>query len=433
MLVRRQSRFSGPDRGSRASARVLAILLLLVILGPPIPFGEGVDVRLQDFGIVLVGGALLLAGRWPRDTGLRRVLGGAPALFTFGALVLMLVHETAGRDIDARYVGFLGRTLELFVLALVVSALYIRAGNYAFRTVRRSIYAGAGLSAIWLLWQVIQGSSVTLIGGGFAASYGPRLIGDPAVFAAGALLTFICAVALAEWTERIISPQTVGGVLVLAGFLSLRVESRSALAALAALGAVTLAWTYRSRLVTWATMTCASLALMALVVATSSSAFSTAPTTSWQGRLSAEGVALSFDYRVRSIWTELWSIFSTNPLLGIGPGSLGTQQFPYTEAHNVFLRAMLDYGLIVGMLFLAVLILAGWNGYRLAQVAPGRDVAVYGRVVALMIVFMAVAGSVQDAATPVMSTHLTFASIGLLAGSVVQHCNRVHAPASKGS
>ena len=68
----------------------------------------------------------------------------------------------------------------------------------------------------------------------------------------------------------------------------------------------------------------------------------------------------SFDARL-IIWQEAWQIFKTNPILGIGPGTLGNYFLPYPEwgvsqPHNIFLAFLLQAGVIgfIGFIWLLI-------------------------------------------------------------------------------
>lgn len=409
--------------GSQTAAWALAFLLASIMLGPPVTIMEDIEVRPQDVIVGLTVVWLVIVRRWPRSTGLQEVLGMTPILFLGGALALTWVYAAIGREVGLRYLGFLGRSLELIVLSATVAALFKLAGVRGFATVRRTVYFAAAVNACWLVWQYLSGSSETLFGNAAAASYGGRLVGDPAVFAGGTLLVFVAIVALSEWSDGAIAPVTTLCVVAAVAALCIHVQSRSALAALVAVIGVSVAWGVRRRSLFWTgvaiVIAAIPLALMAGMGATySPSGLAT------NGRLSPTGISDSFGYRIREIWTDLWSVAGEHLFLGIGPGSLGTPEFPYTEAHNVLLRAMLDYGLLVGALFLALFFRAGWSGLRLALSSAGYEVSIYARMTALMITYILVAGVVQDAATPVMSTHLTFFSIGLLSGAVAKRGRR---------
>jgi len=68
----------------------------------------------------------------------------------------------------------------------------------------------------------------------------------------------------------------------------------------------------------------------------------------------------SFDARL-IIWQNTWQIFKNNPILGIGPGTLGNYFSPYPEwgvpqPHNIYLAFLLQTGIIgfIGFIWLLI-------------------------------------------------------------------------------
>jgi O-antigen ligase len=136
-----------------------------------------------------------------------------------------------------------------------------------------------------------------------------------------------------------------------------------------------------------------------------------------QGRLSTEGVEASAEYRVEYIWRPLLQYALGHPFLGIGPGSLGTSRYPWTEAHNIILRVALDFGLFTAACFaflLGTLLVRSWRAGRGAQSVEQR---VFATVAFYSVAVVVVAGMLQESLSAVMSSHLTMLTVGLFAGA----------------
>ncbi|MGY1834632.1 O-antigen ligase family protein [Blastococcus sp. SYSU DS0510] len=400
---------SPATRGWPAARLLLTAMILAIALSPRIRVpglvDRAVDLRLQDFLLVPV--LIYLGARLPS---LRRTWGPWPALFAFSATCLTAVHLFANPDMSAlRAIGYLGRTLETFVLAAGIAGLYRLAGDGAWRTALRALHLAIAANVLWVTYQYVTGAQRTLIGssvGDLVEAYGPKLVGEPSAFGTGFFFVLVTALGAAELLTKL-TPRWVGGGLIAAGLLGAYLaQSRvSVIAGVLCAVAVLLFPDDRGRYRVIGGLTLVGAALIVV------------PRLPDAGRLSAAGVGNGIGVRTTPIWEPLYAIAVEHPLLGIGVGRLGTPAYPWTEAHNVALRAVLDYGIVIGALFLAIYVAIGWRAHRTAFAVDASPPAkLWGTLTLLLVGSALVAGTVQDTLIAVMSTHLVMLSAGLLGG-----------------
>jgi hypothetical protein len=397
--------------GGRPTAKALLVAIILAIaLSPRIRVpglaDRAVDFRVQDFLLVPV--LLYLATRMPQ---LRRVWGTWPAIFAYAAVVLTLGHMFVNETMTIfRTAGYLGRVLETFLLAAGIAGLYRLAGDRAWQISLHTLHAGIGANVAWVAFQYATGSQKTLFGSGVGdliEAYGPKLVGEASAFGTGSFFVLVTALGCAELVAKL-TPRWLGAALVASGLVCAYLsQSRVSLVAAALCAvAVFLIPDGRGRHRPFT-------ALFA-VIAT----FLVMPRVPLTGRLSEAGFEDGFGARTGDIWAPLIDIATAHPLFGIGVGNLGTRTYPWTEAHNVVLRAVLDYGIVVGGMFLAAYLTIGWRAGKIILVRGGDPVVrVWATLAALLVVSVFLAGIAQDALVAVMSTHLVMLATGLLAGA----------------
>jgi len=73
------------------------------------------------------------------------------------------------------------------------------------------------------------------------------------------------------------------------------------------------------------------------------------------------------------IWEEALRMFSDSPVFGNGLGSFRYQGFSFGDTHNIYLRILSEQGIIVFLLFCAIIIFfltEGWRLYKTAKDPP---------------------------------------------------------------
>lgn len=404
---------SEPATRGRPTARVLlAAIILAITLGPRIRLpgllDRAVDLRLQDLLLIPAIVYVFFVDRLPS---MRRTWGPWPAVFAFGAAIVTVINMLLAPDMSAlRTVAYLGRTLETFILAVAVAGLYRLCGDRAQRTALGSLHVAIAANVLWVAFQYATGKQSTLIGSGVGdliEAYGPKLIGEGSAFGTGFFFALVAALGAAQLLSHT-GRRWTGPLLLAVGLIGAYVsQSRAGLGAAAAcvvLAVVLPDVRRRSRL-----LSAAALAVAAAVAI---------PQLPQTGRLSESGFQAGFGVRTTPIWDPLLHVLGQHPLVGIGTGQLGTPTYPWTEAHDAALRAALDYGLIVGALFLIAYLATGWHAFRALYATSERpDVRIWAALALMLVVGVAIAGVAQDALIAVMSTHLVMLGAGLFGGA----------------
>lgn len=402
---------SSAARGRPVARLLLTAVILAITLGPRIRIpglaDRAVDLRVQDF--LLIPALVYVGTRLPS---MRQVWGPWPALFASGAVFVTVLHLWLDPAMPViRTLAYLGRGLETFVLAFAVAGLYRLAGDRAWRTALNALHLAVAVNVAWIGYQYATGAERTLLGSGVGdliESYGPKLVGEASAFGTGSFFALAAALGCAELLTRV-TARWVSVALLVAGVGGAYVsQSRVSLGAavLCVVAVVLLPDAEGKRRV----FSALALAVAAIVVI---------PRLPQIGRLSESGVEAGLGKRTGSIWEPLLNVLGDHWLIGIGPGGLGTYAYPWTEAHNIALRAALDYGLIVGALFLAAYLAIGWRARRtvFTRDETPAPVRLWAALALLLVAGVVIAGIAQDSLTPVMSTHLVMLAAGLLGGA----------------
>ena len=402
----------------RAWAVWLAIFILAITLSPRLRVGaiggKAIDVRLQD--ILLVPTLLMLVVSKHPFPNMRRAWGVWPRLYVPVAFVATLGNLLIVPSADIfRQVAFFGRGVELFLIAAVVAGMYAAAGPHALRLTMRALHLAIWANIAWMAYQIGTGTQLVLFGslGDTIEAYGPKLIGEPSAFGTGFFCAFAVALGVAEIRTRAGSKIISLAMIAAASVAAFYSQSRVSLVAIAiVLALLTLKPTSSGKLHLFGATIMAGFGTLAIILMPSN----------LQGRLSPAGIEGSAFFRVDQIWKPLLNVALDHPLLGIGPGSLGTPAYPRSEAHNIILRAALDYGLVGAALLVAVFVVVLRNAHR-SQRAENEDARLFGNL-ALLVTFAVLAtGIVQDSLTGVTSSHLTSVAIGLMAGALQRRAN----------
>jgi O-antigen ligase len=243
-------------------------------------------------------------------------------------------------------------------------------------------------------------------------SYGPRLIGEPSSAGTGTFFAFAAALALAAYRARLMRTATAVVLFVGAAACAYLAESRTALVSIIGLTGLFVVQSRPGRL---------GLPSRIAVATAAGSLAIWYVLRNHTERLSISGLNRGAEDRLRDIWAPIVDRAADDPLLlalGVGPGGLPDPALPITEAHNIVLRAWLDFGLVGGTLFLAALVVVGVSAYRVSRDAR-RDpfTALYAELVALYALAVAITGVALDSLTTVTSTHLLMMAAGLFAGA----------------
>ncbi|OLT21991.1 hypothetical protein BJF81_14220 [Ornithinimicrobium sp. CNJ-824] len=399
---------------------MLMALILAVCLSPRIRLDllptENVDIRVQDL-LLPIGLAILVLA--PRGHGrLRWWATWGPWLpaFLWLATVVTLLHLwiNDGAVSDLLRIAYFGRTVELFVLAGVLGGLFVRLGSaQGSPAALRALHLAAAANALWLAYQVVTGDIGTLFGevGDSIESYGPKLVGEPSAFGTGAFWTFIAALSVAERTTGVARARFAWALMVAALAGVYFSQSRINLGLVLVLALLLLAANEgprrRIRIDVGAVFFAGMTAAIVVLLFGSQIA----------GRATPEALASGLGVRVDGIWGPLLGVLSDNLLIGVGPGGLSAPDMPRDEAHNVALRAALDFGVVTGALLLVALVVFAVAGRRASRDSASVETRWTGLFAALVIACTLATGMVQDALTAVTSTHLMMIAVGLHMGA----------------
>lgn len=402
--------------GYKSARFLLSLLVLFVALSPRIrlsPLGDhSVDLRLQD--LILVPALIYVCIQAGNPFARLKILWGHFAfLFCFGSLCLLLLHGLLW-GLELLYpIAVLGRALEILVLVVVSSALYRLGGTWSARTFLRTAALAGLLNSVWVGYQLVTSTSSTLLGDVYeSAVYGPRLFGEPSVFGAGVFFVWVTSIGVSDIKRRV-RPSLSATLQVVLGVAGAAVvQSRVALLCCVLLLVYLCINRRKSWLGNLARVAVLFWGLLLILLVTKPDILL---------RLTASDVIASSIFRLTNIWQPLIDVLISNPILGIGPGSLGTAYYPWGEAHNVFLRAILEYGVVVGSCFIGIFVVSllrawRWRDEKVRSLEGGTILtlgAVFGASVLVM-------GLFQDSLTAVMSTHLLAISLGAMSGEALE-------------
>lgn len=402
-------------RSGRIWAILLGLLILAILLSPRLRLGElsgkELDLRVQDFLALPLAALALLAAHRSRLR-LGQFWGGwllpyVAYVATVSAVTLILSPELG----ELRQASFLARHLEVFFLTVVVAWLYLLAGARASRAVGVSLAVGIGANLLWVLFQVATGTQQTLLpsaGASEAQAYGPMLVGESSPFASGAMTAFAGVVAVSAWRVGRYrgAAITLIGIALLAAVV---IESRASLLALVAVIAVGMVAPGRGN--RWTTGRLVAMFVGALLLFVDWSSI----IASLSVRYASAEWALSLTDRESQIWSPLVTYVSESAFFGYGPGALGGV-LPYSEAHNIFLREVVDFGLVGLVLFVGLLASASLRGWRM-QMEEGDWTAFVGNLAWSSTLCLVLLGVGQDSFTAVGTSHLWAIAIGVALGA----------------
>lgn len=393
-------------------ARVLLFLLIFsVAISPRINFSDTfkLDLRIQDLILIPIIIFLILSQKMIIDKPLRELMRPLLTPFIVGLLIVAVSSILSNTNVPSFVrIAFTGRVLELFILASCVAGLALRSGPQWVIVTTKAIYAGWFVNILWVSYQFITGVNTTFFT--FSdkqniESYGPQLIGEGSAFGAGQYFAFTAALAAANlWSKR---PGTILhiAVLGLSFWATYIVQSRISMGSVLVIIAM-LVMVGRKKYTISLFGIVASVALFLFAF------FTIFPELS--GRVSMENIRSGFSSRQVGIWDELWQAFLSSPFIGVGPGGL---VLPLrSEAHNIYLRSLLDFGIIFGIIFILIFIHVLRKSFTHARSAPvGGNLKYISALTMFSTVSILFSGLVQDALTGVMSSHLEMISIGLFA------------------
>lgn len=409
-----EDRFNRASRanGSKIALVILFALILVVGVGPRVSISViDAEFRIQDVLIFPVIGYLLASKPPSVRSPLRKLFGILLPTFLWTSFFAVIISVMVFPEVPIlRRILFYGRSIELIVLAVAISGLYLRSGHFAIRSVSRAVAVGAIVNLAWVGFQLAIGENTTLFNQDFASSvghYGPMLLGEPSAFGTGQYWVFVSAFAAAQIHVRV--NRILNIFLYFGAFVGAWVaESRISVVGILIIGALLLFLGSGNQNIV------NPLGILVGAILALFGTFYVFPSFS-EGRVSPDAIGRSLEFRINEIWAPFIDDLSKSPFTGLGPGGIGGERY-LSEAHNIILRALLDFGILSGLLFISIFVVAVFRGFHFARLREaGRTDKIAGYFCGFFVLSVLVSGQVQDALTAVMPSHLAMVSIGILA------------------
>lgn len=376
--------------------------------------GQSVDLRLQD---ILVGFSIFLfASKRFRDGVLllNQSLKFLPFIFIIGAILITTIAmiSSSGQSL-LRIIGYGFRPIETIYLALVLGCLLMIIDGPFPMKLYQIIKIVLVANFIWVIIQKILGFSANAIilpNSESITTYGPKLIGEGSVFGAGQLFIFLGCIAL---SEVLIFKNKLSGILLLVSAYigEILVDSR---ASIIGLGILTLFAIVAKKDRPLSISPTKIIFLLSVVMISSPLWVSLI-----SGRLALDRLIYSIDFRNQYVWGKITTIIFQNPFLAVGPGGFGST-IP-TEAHNLFLRSLAEWGVPIGLLYIFTI----FSTFFLAVIkCKDQNSTTTSRFFSLIYIYffinVIVSGLVQDSLSAVMPSHLWALSLGLFLGTNIK-------------
>jgi putative inorganic carbon (hco3(-)) transporter len=399
---------------------LVAVLFLLVAYAPDV-----LATRSAAHGVI----AIVVAGTLVRWVARRERFALPPELLAFGALMLAYLAASAGASDRPAAVA---ETQDLVSYGVIVALLMMLLDTPAW--LRRALWAvvlGVGLLAgLAILQQVTKAYGTTF--GGFATvlpagdamrSAGPL---NPNPFGQVLVTAGVLAFYLGRGTSRSSARALAWAIAGACVVGVLYTQSRAALIALVII-AVAIGLLQGVRLRVLAVAVCAAIALGSVVAPSSLTqrvnalADGTSATSSFRDNNSLRG-RTSENLAALHMWAD-------HPLLGVGPDNFEVHYEAYStaigidqraearSAHNLYLEAFAELGLLGGAAFLTMIWLSVSGAWRLRARLPGTD-ALLGEGIAVALgAFLICALTLHSAYA---RYEWVFLGLGLAAGCVAR-------------
>jgi len=377
---------------SRRRSVIVYLLALSLLLGPRIPLGQvtdmqRLDIRIDDlitFLMCLIAGSMLI---------LRKTKINYPPYMQF--LILFIFVSLVSTVYAVGYLGFpiassvLFWGKELSYISLCFTVPFFITKREEVVTLIKVVCVAMALNIAWLGYQILTNTKGQLINFiDYAPSYGFTLVGDFPAFQVASVYSYaliLFTILYFGWKKNIL---LLG--LMLGSFVGLFATlSRSFIAStflVIALMAIYVVFRRRA-------MSIKNLIIVfAFVIGTLAAglwiydylAANDFPIFRLEASQTSHALT---EVRNEGIWKPLWHSFLENPVIGYGKGSVFQLLGDFDEAHNYFLRIMIETGVIGTAFFLLFLFYLMKTSFDF--IGRTRDRAVY--VLALnMIMFTVV-------------------------------------------
>jgi O-antigen ligase len=363
---------------SRHRSIVAYLLIISLLLGPRIPVGrltdmQRLDLRIDDLLILLmflIAGSLLL---------LKRIKIDYPAYMHF--LVAFILVSLVSSIYAVAYYRFpLDNTFlfwlkEMEYISLCFSIPFFITKKQNLVTMLKVICIGMAINIGWLFFQIItntKGQLINLVD--YAPSYGFTLVGDFPAFQVASIYSY--ALILFTILFFLYRKKYLLLVLMLGSFIGLFASlSRSFIAStIVAITLMFFYFIYRKK-----TMPIKTLAIImiisVLIIMVGVWTFLYLKSHEFPiFRLETTETRYALtEVREKGIWEPLWHSFLENPILGYGKGGVGELLYNFDEAHNYYLRLLIETGILGTSFFILFLIYLTKTSFRLLNHAQTKE------------------------------------------------------------
>lgn len=396
---------------SKYRALTVALLILTVSFSPRISFGtldynRSLELRYEDFLLVLILFSWLLYFCLKKKISSSNLT--KPILvYIFLATISTFFGVLADWIEPIRAIFYYLKEIQYFLMFFVVIN-FIK--SYAdLTTAVWALLIGGLANDIYALFQFVSGDFV----GAARGYYGISSIGEPSSFSTGGYFSIISLLALMYFyfaCEKSIKIVSII-VFLFSGLALLASGSRANIYGTGIAVLLFLIITQRRRFSRRMSITLVILVFLLIIFNVFWGAFDL-PTAA--RIVDLNGIKHSLQVRVELAYMPFWEALKTNIIFGLGKSISGTNGFP-TEAHNHYIRILVEMGVLglISFLYLLLKIIKmSLKVYKTSLFSLGKAT---GYACLFTTVSLMIAASVQDAFTPVKVNELYWILVGLTA------------------
>lgn len=399
-LAKEQERL--PKRPLLVMLLVLAFSVTPRISVATLEYGRDVAMRYEDLVIIGILYFMLIAALTGRKIEFRSPI--TRILFIYLALVTVstFVGITMQWVTASRALFYYLKELEYFVIFFIILN-YVRTEKESDYVVWTIIVLGL-VNCVYSVFQIATK--------GLKGYYGIALIGEVSPFGIAGYLSLLLLLSLALIASGYLKSPLSRGLVILNIFgsgLSLIFTGSRAFVYGTILASLVLLIMRKEKKVL-------VIALFILVAVLAGLATQSISPQIEERIINIEGISESISGRLDVAYKPVLHMLSQNPLTGYGKSITGTAKVP-TEAHNSFLRVLLESGILGFIAFVLLVLGIIRMSLTLHRSKPDPYANMIATACILATVSMLVASIVQDAFTPVKVNELYWVIIGLTAVS----------------
>jgi O-antigen ligase len=407
--VNQEVSLTEPEQNQFSKSAILVLVLIIAISISPrilvgtLSYGRALELRYEDILIIIVAYVWLLALFSHRKIITKTPISKTLHLYVFFAIISTFLGIFMGWIDLSRASFFFFKEIEYFFLFfLVVNMVKTRKDIYVV------LWTLVVLGFTNNIYGLVQISTRQFYGG-----YGIALIGEGSPFSAGGYYTIILflSIVLLTYGENRNMFLRIG--LVTNAFLCLinLTFSVSRAFILSAIVAFVL-FLFLRKEKRFLPYVITIIAILMIVIINQPIGRFLERNTLIRTRLSGEAIEGGINARIELAYQPALNKLKANPILGLGKSIFGTGDMP-TEAHNAFLRVLVEMGIIGLFVFILLIFLimkTAWTSYGNTSNNTLKAVAL---TCFLVTVALLIAALVQDSFTPVKVSEIYWIIVGL--------------------